>query len=108
MPWLAGDGPNVAAKATAVCEGFLCPSLGTADDYQDGCKPPGCASSDSRPDAACAVHLGDLQDARSRSGCGLTASGGLGHDPLVEHFDTLLDAYRTGAMRYGLFVARKD
>ena len=34
--WLAGDRPHTADDETqirAVCEAFLCPSLGTADDY---------------------------------------------------------------------------
>src|SRR4051794_38903148 len=32
--WLAGDGPQAEQGAWKVCEGFLCPSLGTAGDYQ--------------------------------------------------------------------------
>ncbi len=32
--WLAGDGPDPDGLAAAVCENFLCPSLGTADDYR--------------------------------------------------------------------------
>src|SRR5262249_20449347 len=31
--WLAGDGADAEGPAGAVCEAFLCPSLGTAGDY---------------------------------------------------------------------------
>jgi tocopherol O-methyltransferase len=108
--WLAGDGPDTATKATAVCEGFLCPSLGTADDYQGWMQAAGLT----------VTAFEDLTDRVSRTWeiCKervshpalRVAARVAGRDTLrfVEHFDTLLDAYRTGAMRYGLFVARKD
>jgi tocopherol O-methyltransferase len=108
--WLAGDGPDAAAKATAVCEGFLCPSLGTADDYRGWMEAAGLHVV-TREDLTQRVsRTWEICKERVRHPVLRLGSRLLGRDMarFVGHFDTLLDAYRTGAVRYGLFVARRS
>lgn len=107
--WLAGEGPDAVAKATAVCEGFLCPSLGTADDYQGWMKSAGLTVVTFDDLTVNVLRTWEICKERMRHPALRYGSRLLGLDMFrfVEHFDTLLDAYRTGAMRYGLFVARK-
>ena len=108
--WLASAEPHTAAAAhqlRQVCEGFLCPSLGTARDYQTWMS-----------DAGLEVrHFEDLSDKVTRTWeicCQrihrlrvkqLAHCAGADIARFVDGFETILDAYRTGAMRYGCFVA---
>jgi tocopherol O-methyltransferase len=107
--WLAGEGPDARREAMRVCEGFLCPSLGTADDYHGWLTSAGLT-----------VHtFADLTDRVGRtwdicirrvraSGVGLLSRlAGRKLRCFIDHFATLGNAYRSGAMRYGLFVAEK-
>jgi tocopherol O-methyltransferase len=107
--WLAGDGPGAEAEVLAVCEGFLCPSLGTAEDYQGWVEAAGLvnrAFADLTPQVARTWEV-CIRRVRT-SGMGrLTWLGGRETRSFVERFTTLLGAYRSGAMRYGLFVAEK-
>jgi tocopherol O-methyltransferase len=107
--WLAGDGPDAGPQALQVCEGFLCPSLGTAGDYLGWIRDAGMqvvAYEDltDRVAATWEVCIRRLQ----RTGLG-KLSWLLGKETgrFADSFQTLLDAYRSGAMRYGMFVARK-
>jgi tocopherol O-methyltransferase len=110
--WLAGDRPHdptVARQIEAVCRGFLCPSLGTADDYQTWLHGAGLAG----------VQFADLTERVSRTWeiCRRRVERAAvrpwarlaGRDMVgfLDHFDTILAAYRSGAMRYGRFVAQK-
>jgi tocopherol O-methyltransferase len=105
--WLAGDAAD-AGPALAVCEGFLCPSLGSASDYQEwlaaaGLTPLAC---DDLTDAVAPTWEVCLR--RVRGGWGRLARLFGGTTALfVERFETLLNAYRSGAMRYGLFVSER-
>jgi tocopherol O-methyltransferase len=106
--WLAGA-PEGAAAAHAVCEGFLCPSLGTASDYQGWLTAAGLTPhmfADLTPQV---MRTWEICDRRVRaSGAGLLARClGPTWRNFVERFATLHDAYQSGAMRYGLFVAEK-
>jgi tocopherol O-methyltransferase len=109
--WLAADRPHspaVARQVRAVCRGFLCPSLGTADDYLGWMQAAGLEP----------VHFADLtgQVARTWEICLRRVRRGRVHllarcagrkmVRFLDHFDTILRAYRTGAMRYGCFVAQ--
>jgi tocopherol O-methyltransferase len=109
--WLAADEPHTSQTAGQlydVCEGFLCPSLGTADDYQAwmhqaGLKP---------------LSFVDLSEqvARTWEICSrrvrrtgmrfLARCAGVSMVRFVNRFETILSAYRTGAMRYGFFIAQ--
>ncbi len=108
--WLAGDRPGAEGQVRAVCEGFLCPSLGTAGDYQRWLADAGLANrvvEDLTPRVA---RTWEVCMRRVRvSGVGLLTRllGGRLLRLFVERFATLWEAYRSGAMRYGLFVAEK-
>jgi tocopherol O-methyltransferase len=107
--WLAGDGPDAGPVAARVCADFLCPSLGTAADYQGWL-----ADANLRP-----VHFADLTSLVvptwdvclrrvRRTGLNHLAwllGGETGR--FVRAFEVLGTAYRTGAMRYGLFVHQR-
>jgi tocopherol O-methyltransferase len=107
--WLAGEGPDPGGLAAAVCERFLCPSLGTAGDYRGWLAAAGLrarAFADLTPQVqrTWEICLGRIQ----RSGVarlGRLAGRSMGR--FLGGFGTLLDAYRTGAMRYGLFAWEK-
>ncbi len=109
--WLAGD-PLDEPKCRQlhdVCEGFFCPSLGTAEDYQTWIRQAGLTLE--------AQHDWSDRVARTWEICGQRTAGTrmmkLAHwlDPdtelFVKRFETIAEAYRTGAMRYGCFIAER-
>ncbi len=109
--WLAREEPCTSEDTRQlyqVCEGFLCPSLGTASDYQGWMRQAGL-----KPRAFVDV---SEQVARTweicarrvrRSGARwLARCVGPSMVRFVDRFDTILNAYHTGAMRYGCFVAQ--
>jgi tocopherol O-methyltransferase len=108
--WLAGDGPKAAEVARSVCEGFLCPSLGTAGDYQDWLAAAGLEPItfvDLTPRVAATWEVCRRRLAHS----GLPRLRwlfGRADRRFADSFTTLLDGYRSGAMRYGLFVSRRS
>lgn len=107
--WLAGDGPDADGQASAVCENFLCPSLGTASDYQGWLEGAGLKVRTFDDLTAQVSRTWEICiDRVRRSGVGRIAPlCGRSMTRFLDHFTTLLKAYRTGAMRYGLFVAEK-
>lgn len=107
--WLAGDSPDGDGQALAVCEHFLCPSLGTAADYRGWMAGAGLAHrafADLTPQVARTWEV-CLWRVRASGVRWLARLGGRPMRNFVAHFETLLGAYRSGAMRYGLFVAEK-
>ncbi len=107
--WLAGDAHDAEREAMRVCEGFLCPSLGTADDYRGWLTAAGLNVSTFADLTARVWQTWDVCIRRVRaSGVGLLSRlAGRKMRTFVEHFATLGKAYRSGAMRYGLFIAEK-
>ena len=107
--WLAGDAADAEREAMLVCEHFLCPSLGTADDYREWMTAAGLTVRTFADLTAQVSQTWDICIRRVRStGVGLLSRlGGRKMRSFVEHFATLGNAYRSGAMRYGLFVAEK-
>jgi tocopherol O-methyltransferase len=108
--WLAGDDPAGAGQVRQVCESFLCPSLGTADDYRGWLRDAGLTE---RTFADLTPHVSRTweicRDRVQKSGVHLIARlAGARMHSFVQHFSTLWEAYRSGAMRYGLFVAQKS
>jgi tocopherol O-methyltransferase len=107
--WLAGDGPDPDGLAAAVCEHFLCPSLGTADDYRGWLHDAGLTQrtfADLTPQVMRTWEI--CFDRVRRSGVGVLGRlGGRSMANFLDHFGTLHEAYRTGAMRYGLFAWEK-
>lgn len=108
--WLAGDGPldeTARQRVFDVCEGFLCPSLGTRADYEGwfasaGLKP---RSFDDWTDRVAQTWQICL-DRVARSGVRrLSRVLHRGSTLFLDRFEAILAAYRTGAMAYGCFVA---
>jgi len=111
--WLAGE--DAASRRESeqqvrdVCEGFFCPSLGTAGDYrrwfdQAGLQLVG--------DHDWTVHIERTWEICRRrvawAPVRLLAHLLGQHTVLfLDRFDTILQAYRSGAMRYGCLVAHK-
>jgi tocopherol O-methyltransferase len=108
--WLAGDGPLSAEQRRLVyevCEGFLCPSLGTQQDYADWIAAAGLELRVAQDWTARVQRTWEICEQRiRRAGVRYLARlGGRAMRLFVERFGTILRAYRSGAMRYGCFVA---
>jgi tocopherol O-methyltransferase len=107
--WLAGEAPETESAVQVVCEAFLCPSLGTADDYCNWLEAAGLALhtfGDLTPQVMRTWEI--CQRRVQATGLGLLAwLGGRQMRSFLARFATISNAYRTGVMRYGLFVAAK-
>jgi tocopherol O-methyltransferase len=110
--WLAGDEPLDPGKTQQVydvCEGFLCPSLGSAADYSGWMTSAG-------------LHVERIEDWTSR----VMRTWQICKDRVdrsrvrwlarmidketvlfLDRFETILKAYQTGAMKYGCFIATR-
>jgi len=110
--WLAGENlqqESQIQQVKDVCEGFFCPSLGTSSDYVSWMDQAGLRM----------VHVEDWTERVSRTWEICKARVQRFHirklaqiidrDTVmfIDRFDTILEAYRNGAMRYGCFVAEK-
>ena len=110
--WLAGDGLEDAGRAQLVydvCEGFVCPSLGSFDDYRGWMEGAGLQVETTRDwTDQVAQTWAICRDRVARSKVRWLARW---VDPetvlFLDRFDTILEAYRTHAMRYGCLVATK-
>ncbi len=110
--WLAGDDPLSEMQQKLVydvCEGFFCPSLGSEKDYVDWMTDAGLkmvkvhdwTSRVSRTWEIC-------RDRVNRFGIRKIATWIAPEQVIfIDRFQTLLDAYNTGAMKYGCFIAEK-
>ena len=110
--WLAAGDAELPAKkpqVEAVCDAFLCPSLGSFDDYRGWMTDAGLVVEVEQDWTSRVSRTWELCDARVRR-LGLPWLAGF-VDPaqrlFLEHFGTLLAAYRSGAMQYGCLVARR-
>jgi tocopherol O-methyltransferase len=107
--WLVGDAPGIEKQVEAVGYGFLCPSFGTAADYRAWLESAGLAVTTFADLTHQVARTWDICQRRlRRSGVGLLAriTGGRMRG-FVERFAALGEAYHSGAMHYGLFVAEK-
>lgn len=110
--WLAGDDPlseEQTELATRVCKGMFCPSLGSQDDYvrwfeEAGMQVTYTAYWTREVQRTWEICLERVQRSRIRK---LAQVLGANHVLFLDHFQAILDAYRTGAMEYGCFVAEK-
>jgi tocopherol O-methyltransferase len=109
--WLAGDTADAlcAQQVYDVCEGFFCPSLGTSADYvqwleQAGLQMEHCLDWTSQVSRTWEICRERVRRSRIR-----WIAPYLGGDSVLflDRFDAILEAYRSGAMRYGCFIARK-
>ncbi len=110
--WLVGEDPLSDAQTKLVydvCEGFFCPSLGSQSDYvswitSSGLKMTAIHDWTSRVSKTWEI----CRDRVQRLGIRRAASWiDPGQVIFIDRFQTLLDAYNTGAMKYGCFVAEK-
>lgn len=110
--WLAGetdDDPARHQQVLDVCEGFYCPSLGTMSDYRGWFEQAGLVVQESQDWTANVLQTWEICDRRvKRSGVRKLAPWiDQQAVPFLDRFGTILEAYRSGAMKYGCFVARK-
>jgi tocopherol O-methyltransferase len=105
--WLAGDGPGHEQQVLAVCRYFLCPSIGTADDYLGWFRDAGMIRGTSEDITALVEQTWDICDDRVRRSRVRRIAPFVDRNTahFLNHFKTLREAYRSGAMRYGLFTA---
>ena len=109
--WLAAEDAAQAGlrdQVEAVCDAFLCPSLGSFSDYAGWMTAAGLRVERSEDWTARVTRTWELCDARvQRLGLPWLARC---IDPrqaaFLDNFKTLLEAYRSGAMQYGCIVAR--
>jgi tocopherol O-methyltransferase len=109
--WLAGDQLSDAQSQQVydVCEGFLCPSLGSRQDYVDWMQVAGLTILTTEDWTARVTRTWEIcRDRVQRSGVRSLARI-IDRDTVLflDRFDAILAAYRSGAMKYGCFVARK-
>jgi tocopherol O-methyltransferase len=112
--WLAADdaGRPGDAKRRAVdqvCDAFLCPSLGSFADYRGWMEAAGLVVEVADDWTRRVERTWELCEARIRSWNipGLARRIDPAQALFVEHFTTLLNAYRSGAMHYGCLVASR-
>jgi tocopherol O-methyltransferase len=110
--WLAGDTSDSSHEKLTrdVCEGFFCPSLGTADDYvrwitDAGMRVEHCVDWTSQVARTWEICRDRVRRSRIRW---IAPVFGSKSTMFLDRFDTILEAYQTGAMAYGCFVARKQ
>jgi tocopherol O-methyltransferase len=110
--WLAGDmhpPRELEEQVYRVCEGFLCPSLGATEDYQNWMEQAGlvsCSFDDWTDRVAQTWEICKRRVERSRVAW-LAKPFGINTVRFLDSFETILEAYRSGAMKYGCFVFEK-
>jgi tocopherol O-methyltransferase len=108
--WLDGGRHGDAQAADlvrAVCRGFLCPSLGTTEEYEGWMRGAGLGPVRFHDLTESVTRTWELCRQRVRRGWLrlLARLAGPAMVGFLDHFDTILRAYQSGAMRYGCFVA---
>lgn len=109
--WLAGENLTTQQQQLAydVCEGFFCPSLGTNQDYIDWMTQAGLVLDANENWTERVLKTWEICKERVRHFRirGLARLIDRNTVLFLDRFDTILEAYRTGAMAYGCFVARR-
>lgn len=109
--WLAGprDDDDARRQVYEVCEGFLCPSLGTMDDYVDWMTAAGLDITHREDWTTQVLNTWPICRRRvEQTGIRyLAIPFGLNTTRFLDRFDTIDRAYRSQAMQYGCVVARK-
>lgn len=110
--WFEGEDttrPGHHDQVEAVCRRFVCPSLGTRDDYASWLSDTGLQVTHNEDWTDRVVKTWEICKRRvARTGVKQLARI-LDQDQVtfIEGFETLLAAYRSGAMQYGAIVAEK-
>ncbi|QDU49260.1 SAM-dependent methyltransferase [Gimesia panareensis] len=110
--WLAGeqlDTDEAKQKVYDVCEGFFCPSLGSAVDYQSWMEQSGLEFQSfhnwtNRVSQTWEICQQRVEKTKVRWLAKLIDRNTV---MFLDRFETILKAYETGAMQYGCFIARK-
>jgi tocopherol O-methyltransferase len=109
--WLAGSdlNPSQRQQVLDVCEGFFCPSLATSDEYQCWMRDAGLVIERADDWTQNVDRTWEIcRDRVKRFAIHRVAHLiDRGQIIFLDRFQTILDAYRSGAMQYGCFVARK-
>ncbi|MDZ4848572.1 MAG: methyltransferase domain-containing protein [Pirellulaceae bacterium] len=110
--WLAGQEPlsiQQQDQAIAVCKGMFCPSLGNQHDYINWFQEAGMkvVVSDIWTEDVKRTWEICLRRVEKTGARRLAKILGKNHLLFVDHFEAILNAYNSGAMEYGVFVAEK-
>jgi len=109
--WLAADTGDQRREQQVydVCEGFFCPSLGTADDYQQWMSRAGLEVQGFHDWTTRVQRTWEICRDRVRRSWIRGAAHLVGFDSalFLDRFETILAAYESGAMQYGAFIGRK-
>lgn len=110
--WFEGEDtsrPGHRELVEEVCRRFVCPSLGTRQDYANWMTDAGLEITQNVDWTLRTARTWDICKKRVRRMRIRHIARVLDKDQVefIDGFDTLLDAYRTGAMQYGAIVARK-
>jgi tocopherol O-methyltransferase len=111
--WLAGESPMTPEQnqqAVKVCEGMFCPSLGSQSDYvrwfeQSGLRVRKVGIWTRQVEQTWEICRRRVERTGVRY---LARLLGKNHVLFLDHFDAILNAYRSGAMEYGYFVAERS
>ena len=111
--WLAGDPPlseSARQQVYDVCEGFLCPSLGTRDDYARWIADAGLVLERDFDWTPRVIRTWELCEERVRRSGVRWLARLIDRNTVLflDRFQTILKAYQTGAMKYGCLIARKS
>lgn len=110
--WLAGNvegNPALEKQVFDVCEGFFCPSLGSMQDYTSWMEAAGCRVQMAEDWTDRVVRTWEIcrdrvQKTRMRPLARVIDRNTV---MFLDRFDTILNAYCSGAMQYGCFIAEK-
>jgi tocopherol O-methyltransferase len=110
--WLAGPEPLDEPRTKQVydvCEGFLCPSLGSADDYKGWMVSAGLTMQSYEDWTDRVWKTWQICKDRVEKSRVRWIARMIDRETVLflNRFDTILNAYRSGAMQYGCFVARR-
>jgi tocopherol O-methyltransferase len=109
--WLAGDTASERHRQLVgqVCQGFFCPSLGTADDYAQWMANSGLEMEHVLDWTTRVCRTWEICARRVRRSRLRWVARLFGRDSVLflDRFSTIHRAYQSGAMKYGCFIARK-
>lgn len=109
--WLAGDRTDAEAvqRVKDVCEGFLCPSLGTSADYRDWFTQSELVMEQELDWTSRVMQTWEICDRRVKRSRIRHLVRFIDRETtlFLDRFQTILEAYRDGSMKYGCFIARK-
>lgn len=107
--WQAADDSTPAKRELLqrVCQGFLCPSLGTMEDYATWMTEAGLVVERREDWTSQVTRTWEICIDRARKTGVRWLAKALNRDQVsfLDNFQTILDAYRSGAMQYGCLVA---